>query len=801
MRILLSGLLIILFCLQFEFLTAQKSYDVYISNSGSNNNSGTSESFPKKTISSSISILTTLAEKNDSVSLGLQSGSVFNESLITSYPIRIGTYQSGLQKNDFAEMNGAALFDSGWVKKDGTSYTFEQSIPYTGFSGYGINAIGSYSYIYVTEIDKTLINSAPFSSRKPLTFVSSLSALENTPGSFYVPVNSTENPIKVCVHPSNGFSPNENARYSYEVTVRDFAINSTYQPGNYFENLWVHGYGAGIGMLPGGSGSYYNKIIFGPGAGIHHVMVRSGTINHSLFLPAAANTSQFAVIFYDVEGLGRHCFVRNTMFLDINTPLYSHTSLGSNFGAVEMDTIVAFANSMHSGGFMYTSNTDSVLLNTIYADGYLCGYNYGNAKYASIKNSCFKNVSFGIAYSANNPVNAIADNNFIQTSSTGYTTGIYMQNNTSLQLTHSVIHINNDYKNYFPNAGAFIYGAGNTNSKISATGNIFICDIYPSATLIAATTNTDNGVATSKDTWNNNVYILLRGNAINWQVTNAATNYGSKVIHSFDDWKKQSGQDQQSLFFDLRNDPRGLQAIFTDPGNGNYDLANTPEGNQIAAMQAGMTNPLTCFLQKPSYEIAADYVLNNQVLSAFTCRNPCHQNTIRVNNTFTLQPINQRQVQLSWNISEQQNISQYEIERAIGNSVFTKIKTIPVIEDSTYTFTDDVQPGIHYQYRLVVVAKEGERCYSEIRNITISDNKAFTIYPNPSPGIIQISMNGYVGKVNFTIYNLQGQMIYSNEILNLYAPQKINLSTFPKGTYLLKSETTNGISFQKFILQ
>jgi hypothetical protein len=75
--------------------------------------------------------------------------------------------------------------------------------------------------------------------------------------------------------------------------------------------------------------------------------------------------------------------------------------------------------------------------------------------------------------------------------------------------------------------------------------------------------------------------------------------------NSFEVWKQQSGQDSNSLFFDLRHDRRGLRAIFVDPENGNYELANTREGNEIAALRAGMTTPITCFLQRPSFEQAA----------------------------------------------------------------------------------------------------------------------------------------------------------------------------------------------------
>jgi Secretion system C-terminal sorting domain len=779
----------------------QGNYNFYISNSGSDNNPGTSAIFPRKTISGTSPLLKSYAASNQSVALGLKSDNSFNETLTTSYPITVGSYSEDTDNNDFAIMNGSKIFDSGWVKIDGTNNTYEQGIPYSGFNGYGINGVGSYSYIYVTETDRSIENTQPFTARKPLQFVTNLKDLENTPGSFYSPVNTTENPKQVYVHTSNDSSPNGNLNYSYEVTIRDFAINSTYQAGNNFQNLWVHGYGAGIGMLPGGANSYYNKIIFGPGAGVHHLVVRSGIINHSLFLPSSDNTSDFAVVFYDTEGSGRHCAIKNTMFLDINIPVYSHTSGGTNFGAVEMDTVVAFSKYPQQGGFMFTSDNDSVFLNDVYADGYLSGYNYGTAKYVSIRKSCFKDVRFGVGYSATNPVHTAVDNVLIKTGGSNYTSGIYMQNNTSLQLTHSIIHINNSYRNYFPNAGAFIYGSGTPDGKVLAMGNIFICDIDPSATLMAASANTDNGIGTSKDTWSNNVYILLRGNKINWLVTNPATNGGSTIVQDFDNWKKQSGQDTNSLFFDLRNDPRGLKAIFADPDNGNYDLADTPEGNKVAALLAGMTEPVTCFLQKPSYETAAAYVRNNEVLSDNTCRDPCHQSSIRVSNSFTVKAISETQVRLEWNISEQQNTDHYEILRAVGNSDFNIIQSIPVNKDSIYSFVDNVQPGITYQYRLGLIAKAGSECYSGIRSIRITEKTPFIIYPDPAHDKILVSLNGYTGKVSFTISDLNGNVLLTRELFSLYTPQEFELSTLPRGIYLLKVQTSNGVNTQKFVLQ
>jgi len=778
----------------------QHPFDFYISNAGKDIYPGNVPSLPRKTIAATAPLIADYYKANGSVKVGLRSGDVFNDNLVTSYPVQMAAYtDDNSRPGTFAILNGSDEFNSGWIKDSNTLSTFMQDVPYVGFTGYGINGIGSYSYIYVTEIDKELEKTAPFTARKPLKFLTTVAEVDHTPGSFYSPVNSNENPKHIFLHTSNGISPNANSKYRYEVTVRDWAVNSTFQPGNIFENLWVRGFGAGNGMLPGGDNSYYNKIVFGPGAGIHHLVVRSGIINHSLFLPGSKNTGDFAVVFYDVEGLGRHCTIKNSIFLDIPWPVYAHTSLGTNYGSVELDKVAAFADTTNAGAFMYTANNDTVLLNGVYTDGYTSGYDYATARYSSITNSCFKDVVFGAAYSATKSVTAIVNNSFIKTKGKSYTTGIYMQPNTALTLTNSIIHVINNYRNYWVTAASFVYGTGVTTNKIAASGNIFICDIAPVATLIAANTNGANGAG--HDTWNNNVYILLRGNKIQWTTSDRSANGGSSLVQNFADWQRLSGQDKNSLYFDLRNDPRGLKAIFVDPANGNYDLADTPEGYQVAALRAGMTTPLNCFLQKPTYEQAADFIRNSAVPSLDACRNPCRQNTMRINASFAANVTAARQVSLNWIIGEQHNIIRYEMERATGNAVFKRIGTIGVSEDSVYAYVDNVQAGIPYQYRLVILDHSGGRCYSEVRSVKINDNKAFTLYPNPSSGKVFIAMNGYIGKLNWTITNSDGRVILKSEAFSLYDPLPIDLSGQPKGIYFIKIETTKGLSVQKFVAQ
>ncbi|MEO8413544.1 MAG: T9SS type A sorting domain-containing protein [Ginsengibacter sp.] len=800
MRLKSLDIVIIFFLFVPLISMAQNTPDFYISNQGKDIFPGTSPLLPRKTITATAPLLTDFAKRNGRVKVALESGGIFDETLVASYPIEVTTYPGKNGNTGFAVLDGSKEFTTGWVKDSGTTNIYKQEITYTGFTGGGIGNIENYSFIYVTEVDRALEKTQPFTARKVLTFYNSLQQVGQNPGSFYAPyspINYSGNTLMMSVHASDGSSPNSNAKYRYEVTVRDWGVNSYWQPVNVFKNLWVHGFGAGNGMLPGGDNSSYDKIIFGPGAGIHHVVVRSGVIDHSLFLPSAKNTGEYAVVFYDADGLRRHCTIKNSIFLDIPKPIYMHTSSsGTNYSALEINNTIAFADTSNPQTFFYTSNNDSVLLNNVYTDGFNNGYNsYGTAKYAAFRNCYFKDVAFyGIGYSGN-PVNSIVNSCFIKTKNVSFTMGIFIQAGALLQLTNSVIHVNGAAAN-----SAFVYGAGAPGSKINASGNIFICDNGPGTTLYAASYVGGNANSVSGDKWDNNVYVLLNGDKIEWYVTVPGPNGLTKRVVDFEGWKKQSGQDAHSLFFDLRNDPRGLRAIFVDPSSGDYELANTPEGNKIAALGAGMNSPITCFIKKPTYEQAADLIRNNEILSINSCRNPCTQNRIRVNHTMAATVSNYKSINISWNIAEQQNTSRYILQKATVNSIFRSVATIPVGKDTSYSYTDDdIMPGVPYQYRLVLIAGAGNTCYSDIKAVKTVSHEAFSLYPNPSNGKFMIYMNGYLGKVKYTILNANGQNVISNEFFTSYGPRPLDFTGISKGIYFIKIETPNAVSIQKFI--
>jgi hypothetical protein len=796
--------IVLSFCCVFIFTCcqAQTGFDVYISNNGNDQNAGNKPASPKQTINGAFSYPGNFGVARDSVKIGLKGGDIFNETFNPSFPLQVGTYTGDGSADQFAIFNGTSAFDTGWIPTEGRANVFEQSIPLEGFSGYGINSVGQYSFVYVFEIDRELEKTAPFSAIKLLKYVNTMDRVEASASSFYEPVTSLENPKKIYIHTSDGINPNQHPKYRYEVTARDRAFNVTYEEGNRFEHLWVRGYGAGNGMIPTGANSSFNRMILGPGAGIHHLVLRGGTeINNTLFLPSAKNVTQYAVVFYDKEGFGRHNTIRNSVFLNIPDVVYTHHSYGSNFGALEVNNVFAFADTTNAGGFVQNMDTDSLLIKNSWSYQYKYGYTYGWAKYVDIKNSGFIDVINGIGFGYLKTT-ASVNNTFIKTKG-NTVSGIVLADSVQLSMTNSIIHLHEDAGNNNIVAGYFVAGAGLKGNQVNMTGNIFICDTDPLKRVLAAAVNTDKGAGTTADKWQNNVYVFLKGDKIYWKVTNPATNNGSADILSFEDWKKQSGQDKKSLFFDLRNDPRGLKAIFSDPVNGDYELANTLEGNQISALRAGMTKPISCFVKKPTYEQAAAMIMNDGMLSADGCSNPCVQNNIRRYNQLQLQKIPGGKIKLQWNLDDERGVNSYEVMRSFGSNDFVSIQSVLPAGDSIYTFTDSLlQPGIEYRYSIAVVAKAGGKCYSAIQSATTDNNvKTYSIYPNPSAGKIRLGLKNYSGIVKLKICNVMGIAVYTKEFnsLNGMSPE-IDLFLLPKGLYWTRIETDK-TTVQSFLLQ
>ena len=74
------------------------------------------------------------------------------------------------------------------------------------------------------------------------------------------------------------------------------------------------------------------------------------------------------------------------------------------------------------------------------------------------------------------------------------------------------------------------------------------------------------------------------------------------------------------------------------------------------------------------------------------------------------------------------------------------------------------------------------------QSVATNDKADFYIYPNPSNGIVNVSLASNE-KYNATLFNTLGQKIYSKSIGN--ANSTLDFTSLPKGIYMLELKSDN----------
>jgi hypothetical protein len=83
----------------------------------------------------------------------------------------------------------------------------------------------------------------------------------------------------------------------------------------------------------------------------------------------------------------------------------------------------------------------------------------------------------------------------------------------------------------------------------------------------------------------------------------------------------------------------------------------------------------------------------------------------------------------------------------------------------------------------------------------ISTNSTFKIYPNPSNGIFNVSLENVSGNPQINIYNVLGQQVYTSKLTTVET--SLNLSNQAKGVYIYRVLNENGdsISTGRLVIQ
>ncbi|MCJ8163930.1 T9SS type A sorting domain-containing protein [Pontibacter sp. E15-1] len=164
-------------------------------------------------------------------------------------------------------------------------------------------------------------------------------------------------------------------------------------------------------------------------------------------------------------------------------------------------------------------------------------------------------------------------------------------------------------------------------------------------------------------------------------------------------------------------------------------------------------------------------------------------------------------VLLTWATASEKDSDHFVVERSTDGKNFVVAGTVKSAGNSTtllhYSLPDAATPAGTVYYRLKQVDENGTFAYSGIIFVSVAhagkapEPKAI-IYPNPTDGIATLNMGHLpAGRYNVSVIGMDGRTLQQLE-LNSGIEQRIDVSSLPRGKYVLRIQGTGvwqGISF------
>lgn len=142
---------------------------------------------------------------------------------------------------------------------------------------------------------------------------------------------------------------------------------------------------------------------------------------------------------------------------------------------------------------------------------------------------------------------------------------------------------------------------------------------------------------------------------------------------------------------------------------------------------------------------------------------------------------------LEWNLSQQNNVKDYTIERSLDGVEFSQIGTLAALytTSNTYSFNDNqVMVGENY-YRIRINYYSGKPEYSAVDELTNKPTADIVIFPNPVTDHFTVRQIGAMKNKWAVLSDAFGR----TRQISLTSPlQTIDMSGMPVGVYILKME-------------
>jgi hypothetical protein len=158
---------------------------------------------------------------------------------------------------------------------------------------------------------------------------------------------------------------------------------------------------------------------------------------------------------------------------------------------------------------------------------------------------------------------------------------------------------------------------------------------------------------------------------------------------------------------------------------------------------------------------------------------------------------------LNWNTASEVNNAGFDIERGADGRSFSKIGIVYSKANNgnsnaklAYSYIDaSPLAGTNY-YRLRQVDRDGKSAYSKIEQVTFGTTTGVQVYPNPTTGILTVSLSDDYAQAEIKLYTTLGRAIELPGTGKGSHLRTLNLSGLAQGQYVLR--VVNGTNTQTF---
>lgn len=164
-------------------------------------------------------------------------------------------------------------------------------------------------------------------------------------------------------------------------------------------------------------------------------------------------------------------------------------------------------------------------------------------------------------------------------------------------------------------------------------------------------------------------------------------------------------------------------------------------------------------------------------------------------------------VKLSWTTASEKNASSFSVERSQDAQHFTSLGHVkatgsPYTVSSYGLYDESPLEGITY-YRLRQLDRDGSHRYSNTIAISVSYEKEFSLFPNPSPAgqAVYLSLDkGSSGNVEISVFDMTGKLILMQHSIP-ETGKAIELNgSLSRGIYLVRLYTGSSSLLKKLVV-